>query len=248
VLNVNDAVRSCQAVVFDCADTLLRLDPPREVIFRDAAAEAGLDLQLDDVARAYELVDFAVNIKSSELGSLAAKSEFYRVYNGALCAALGISQSLGTLNSVLTQRFSERRRWVAFEDAASTLRAIGERVRVHVLANWDYGLEDVLRQAGLRELVHNVAASAALGAEKPSRACFDVFLTRYALDAARLIYVGNEYIADVIGARQAGMTPVLIDRRNRLPAADCWRIRTLADLIPVFSMLPSTSKQRSTSQ
>ena len=67
MLNVDDLIRSCQAVVFDCADTLLRLDPPREVIFRDAAAEAGLELQLDDVARAYELVDFAVKIKSSEL-------------------------------------------------------------------------------------------------------------------------------------------------------------------------------------
>ena len=99
MLNVDDLIRSCQAVVFDCADTLLRLDPPREVIFRDAAAEAGLELQLDDVARAYELVDFAVKIKSSELRSVAVKSEFYRAYNAALCAALGIVQSMGALNS-----------------------------------------------------------------------------------------------------------------------------------------------------
>jgi putative hydrolase of the HAD superfamily len=248
MLNVDDLIRSCQAVVFDCADTLLRLDPSREVIFRDAAAEAGLELQLDDVARAYELVDFAVKIKSSELGSGAVKSEFYRAYNTALCAALGIVQSMGALNSVLIHRFSERRHWVAFEDAADTLRAIGERVPVHVLANWDNGLEDVIRQAGLRELVHDVAASAALGAEKPDRACFDAFLTRNALDPTRTLYVGNEYIADVVGAREAGLTPVLIDRKNRLPAADCWRIRALADLIPPFSMRSSMPEQRSISR
>jgi putative hydrolase of the HAD superfamily len=235
MVSVDDLIRSCQAVVFDCADTLLHLDPPREVIFRDAATEIGLELQLDDIARAYELVDFAVKIKSSEHKSATVKSEFYRAYNGALLAALGIHQYLDALNPILIQRFSERRRWVAFEDAANTLRAIGERVPVHILANWDNGLETVVRQAGLREFVHDVAASAALGSEKPARACFDAFLARNALDPARTLYVGNEYIADVIGPREAGMTPVLIDRCDRLRAADCWRIRSLADLIPLFS-------------
>jgi putative hydrolase of the HAD superfamily len=237
MLSIDDLVRSCQAVVFDCADTLVHLVPPREVIFRDAAAEAGLDLQLDGIARAYELVDFAVKIKSSELRSAATKSAFYHAYNAALCAALGIRQSLEALNPVLIRRFSERRRWVAFEDAADTLRVIGERVPVHVLANWDDGLDDVVRRAGLREFVHVVAASAALGAEKPDRACFDAFLTRNALDPTRVLYIGNEYIADVIGAREAGMTPVLVDRNNRLLAADCWRIQTLADLIPPFQAI-----------
>ena len=91
-------------------------------------------------------------------------------------------------------------------------------------------------------------ASAALGAEKPDRACFDAFLTRNALDPIRTLYIGNEYIADVVGAREAGLTPVLIDRNNRLPAADCWRIRELTDLIPPFSKRSSMPEQRSISR
>jgi putative hydrolase of the HAD superfamily len=46
-----------------------------------------------------------------------------------------------------------------------------------------------------------------------------------------VVYVGNEYIADVAGARDAGLTPVLIDRDDRLPAADCLRIRALRELV-----------------
>jgi putative hydrolase of the HAD superfamily len=230
-LNAADLIRACDAVVFDCADTLLHLDPPREVIFRDAAAEAGLNLPLGDIAHAYELVDFALKMKSSELRSHTAKSEFYRTFNAGLCAALGIRRSFEKLNAVLIQRFAERRRWVAFEDAADTLRVIGERVPVHVLANWDKGLDDVIRQAGLRDVLHDVVASEVLGAEKPNRACFDAFFARNALDPNRVVYVGNEYIADVIGAREAGMTPVLLDRNDRLPAADCLRVRSLSDLI-----------------
>ena len=62
------------------------------------------------------------------------------------------------------------------------------------------------------------------------------------------LYIGNEYIADVVGAREAGLTPVLIDRNNRLPAADCWRIRALADLILPFSKRSSMPEQRSISR
>jgi putative hydrolase of the HAD superfamily len=224
-------IRSSEAVVFDCADTLLRLDPPREVIFRDTAAEIGLELPLGEIARAYELVHFALKMKSSKVVSTGAKSEFYQAFNTSLCAALGIQRSLDALHPLLTQRFAARRRWVAFEDAADTLRAIGRRVPVHALANWDRGLDDVLRRAGLRDLLGDAASSEILGAEKPSRACFDAFLARNALNPGRVVYVGNEYIADVAGARDAGLTPVLIDRDDRLPAADCLRIRALRELV-----------------
>jgi putative hydrolase of the HAD superfamily len=220
-------------VLFDCADTLVRLDPPREVIFCDAATEVGLDLRLDDIVRAYELVDFAIKMKSSELRTLEKKLDFYWSFNASLCAALGISRSLKTLHPLLMRRFSERRRWVAFEDAAQTLRAIGERIPVHVLANWDNGLEEVLRQADLRHLLQEVAASEALGAEKPDRACFDIFCARKALDPRRMVYVGNDYVADVVGAREAGMMAILVDRNDRFRAADCPRIRTLSELIPL---------------
>jgi putative hydrolase of the HAD superfamily len=230
-LNAAEVLRSCEAVVFDCAGTLLRLDPPREVILRDAAAELGLDLPLPDIARAYEIVDFALKMRSSELKSDAVKSAFYQAFNASLCAALGIQKSLHLLHPLLLKCFAARRRWVAFEDAAETLRIIGKRIPVHALANWDDGLEEVLRRAGLRDLLGDVAASAILGAEKPARACFDAFLVRNALNPARVAYVGDEYVADVIGAREAGLTPVLVDRNSRLPAADCLRIRALWELL-----------------
>jgi putative hydrolase of the HAD superfamily len=230
-LSAPDLINSCEAAVFDCADTLVHLDPPREVIFNDAAAEVGLNLRLGDIACAYKLAEFAVRMRSSELRTLAKKSEFYRTFNTALCAALGISQTLEKLHPILMQRFSERRRWLAFEDAAETLRAIGQRVPVHVLANWDAGLDEVLRRAGLRHLLQDVVASAILGFEKPDRACFDAFVVYKKLNPARTVYIGNEYITDVIGAREAGMMPVLVDRTDRFSAADCARVRTLGDLI-----------------
>ena len=89
----------------------------------------------------------------------------------------------------------------------------------------------MLAQAGLRDLLSDVAASATLGAEKPARACFDAFLERNALLPGRVVYVGNEYLADVVGARKAGLIPILLDRHDHVPTADCLLVRTLRDLI-----------------
>ncbi|SPM28064.1 haloacid dehalogenase, partial [Mycobacterium terramassiliense] len=230
VLTVAATIANCRAVVFDCAGTLLRLDPSPEQIFQDAARPLGLDIALAEIAHAYEIVAFAVKMKSSELTTKARKDAFYAELNRALCAVLGIDSLFDRLHPLLLSRFAARRRWVAFDDAAPALSTVGAHVAVHALANWDRHLDDVLVRAGLRHLLGDAAASEALGAEKPARACFDAFLERIALDAGQVVYVGNEYVADVIGARNAGLTPILIDRGNRLPHADCLRVQSLLDL------------------
>jgi putative hydrolase of the HAD superfamily len=245
VLTAADTVAACRAAVFDCAGTLLRLDPPTEQIFQDAAAELGLSIALPDITRAYEIVNFATQIKSSELTTKAKRDEFYSAFNRSLCVALGIDRSYDRLHPLLLSRFATRRHWVAFDDSAETLTAVGARVAVHALANWDRHLDDVLVRAGLRHLMGDAANSEELGAEKPARACFDAFLDRNNLDPAHVVYVGNEYVADVVGAREAGLTPILVDRNNRLPYADCLRVQTLRDLIwPPADVEPGRTEAR----
>ena len=142
--------------VFDCAGTLLRLDPSPEQIFQDAASELGLNIGFAEIARAYEIVNFAVQMKSSELTTKAKKDAFYVQFNRALCLALGIDSSFDRLHPLLLLRFTTRRRWVAFDDAVPALSAVGARVAVHALANWDRHLDDVLVRAGLRHLIGDV--------------------------------------------------------------------------------------------
>jgi len=43
-------------------------------------------------------------------------------------------------------------------------------------------------------------------------------------------YVGDEYEVDVVGARNAGIEPILIDRDNILPFADCLRFTSLSQM------------------
>jgi putative hydrolase of the HAD superfamily len=226
----NDLTGTCSAIVFDCADTLLRMDPSRAEIFRDTAATAGLDLQLADVERAYDVVDFAIKMRSSKLKSPAAKLDFYYSFNAALCNVLGIQQSLSALHPCLIAEFRRRKQWRPFPEIDGALSQLADRVPLYVLANWDSALPTILRDAGLDGYFRDVVSSEMLGSEKPELACFEAFLARAALDPSSTVYVGNEYLADVVGARGAGLTPILVDRVGKMRSADCLRISSLAYL------------------
>jgi FMN phosphatase YigB (HAD superfamily) len=52
-----------------------------------------------------------------------------------------------------------------------------------------------------------------------------------------LVHVGDLYAVDVIGAKAAGVTGILIDRENKLPNIDCPRIRSLEELPPLVEEL-----------
>ncbi len=43
-----------------------------------------------------------------------------------------------------------------------------------------------------------------------------------------IMYVGDSYELNVVGARSAGMRAVLLDRCDKLPAGDCETIKSLS--------------------
>ena len=44
------------------------------------------------------------------------------------------------------------------------------------------------------------------------------------------VHVGDTYEDDVMGARSAGLRPILVDREDRHPEADCLRVRNLREV------------------
>jgi FMN phosphatase YigB (HAD superfamily) len=210
------------------------MDPSRAELFRDVAAAAGITLPLPDVERAYEIVDFGIKMKSSALGAQDAKLGFYYSTNSGLCNVLGIQRSLSMLHPLLVAEFGRRRRWHPFPDVGEALGQLASRVPLYVLANWDSDLPAVLRNAGLEGFFREALSSEIIGYEKPERACFETFLSRTSLDPSATVYVGNEYIADVIGARDAGLTPLLVDRSGKMRSADCVRVTSFTELTSVL--------------
>ena len=58
-----------------------------------------------------------------------------------------------------------------------------------------------------------MATSAEVGAAKPDRVIFARALELAGVDAGAAVHAGDSVEADVLGARAAGIAPVLVDRR-----------------------------------
>lgn len=218
-----------KAVFFDFGDTLATLVPAKEELFIRAARSVGLQLELEAVKRAYQVVDFHNKYSSVQVRD---RDGFYHKYNEQLAEALGISSYFSRLHPVLVAQFRDDKRWELFDEVPEVLRRLRQQgLSLALVANWDSSLSALAEQLGIRQAFAAIVSSQAAGVEKPDPAIFQLAVAELSLSVKtdRILYVGNEYRADVIGARAAGLTPVLIDRGQLYPHADCPRFTSLLE-------------------
>ena len=86
--------------------------------------------------------------------------------------------------------------------------------------------------AGVPVLI--VTDSHVVGVAKPDPKIFDnaiALLATMGVNRDRVAYVGDSYVNDVCGARNAGLTPILLDPYDDQAHQDCERIKSLHELI-----------------
>jgi HAD superfamily hydrolase (TIGR01509 family) len=113
--------------------------------------------------------------------------------------------------------------------ALTSLRARG--LRLVVVSNANGRLHHLLERIGLLDAFDHVFDSHHEGIEKPDPRYFEIALARSGAAADSTIHVGDLYHVDVVGARAAGITPVLFDVADLYPDADCRRVRSLTQLV-----------------
>jgi HAD superfamily hydrolase (TIGR01509 family) len=118
-------------------------------------------------------------------------------------------------------------------DALARLARRG--LRLVVVSNSDGTVARSLEAAGLLPHLALVVDSALVGFEKPDPRIFLAALERAGADAARTIHIGDLYHADVLGARGAGITPLLLDPFGDWPDADCLTARDLGEVADAFA-------------
>jgi HAD superfamily hydrolase (TIGR01509 family) len=118
--------------------------------------------------------------------------------------------------------------------ALALLRA--QRLRLVVLSNANGTLHRMFDRLALTPAFDAVFDSFDEGIEKPDPRFFRRALELTGADAGTTIHVGDLYHVDVVGARAAGLTPVLLDAGGLYPDADCLRVGSLTDLV---TALPS---------
>lgn len=113
----------------------------------------------------------------------------------------------------LYDRFARADAWEIYQDVEPTLDALASRrLRLVVTSNWDARLPALLDDLGLARRLDAVVSSWRVGWEKPHPAIFEAVTVELELEPAAVLHVGDRRLADLEGARAAGMRALLLAR------------------------------------
>lgn len=226
-----------RAIIYDCGNTLVYAHPTLAEVCEMVAERHGhhIDAAAFEAALPHWHEMYYRGIGTMYVSDEGVRSGWARYYAAALGGLLDMPEDeIVELGGAIYDWFSHPERWTPFPEVAETLAEGKRRGFVQgVLSDWGSDLLGILDGHRLTADLDFVVASAVVGVAKPGRDIFDRALARAGVAPHEALYVGDSYVADVLGARAAGLRAVLIDRDGHAPPVDCVVIRDLRDVFAV---------------
>lgn len=117
------------------------------------------------------------------------------------------------------------------DDVRPTLKKLrGQGYTMGLVTNRSTPVDQELEEYGFIPYFDFYFTAGEINAWKPDREIFEhaIFLAESCPEETT--YIGDNYYTDVIGARAAGLHPILYDPRSTFPGADCQVITRISDL------------------
>jgi HAD superfamily hydrolase (TIGR01509 family) len=219
-------VTGLRAVLLDAGGTLIH--PDHEFILdRLAAAGVTADAAAYAEARRHAQGVVAGILRSDDPGTDTTR---VRAWFEALLDHLGCpADRIPAMGDAIRSRHEAGWLWSrcvpGTREVLEGLRNAG--LRLAVISNADGRVAEYLDNAGLADCFELIVDSGIEGIEKPDPRIFRIACARMGLAPDEVVYVGDTFEVDVMGARAAGIRAILLADQGRR-GVDC--IRTITDL------------------
>lgn len=227
-----------KAVLFDWFNTLARYDPPREELHSNLLREFGIDISPHQLIPGLLAADkfFFSETARSPIPKRSPDEQFqlYLRYGEIMFGKVKLNLDKKLVSRIVAKwpEMQRQMHFVLFEDVLATLELLrADKLIFGLLTNATRNAVSVQDKLGLKPYMSFTVTSEEAGVEKPDPAIFLMALEKTGLKASEAVYVGDQYEIDVVGARAAGIKPIMIDRYDLYPEVkDCPRIRNLSEL------------------
>ncbi len=228
-----------KAVFFDWFNTLALYEPPREELHSQVLHKFGIDIapsRLFPGILAADKYFFAEVVRSPVTKrSPEEQGQAYIRYAEIMLDEAGCKVDQELIPQIVKEwpQVFSRTQFVLFDDVLPTFKTLKERhLKLGLITNASKDAISIHRKLGLEPYLDFTVTSEEAGTDKPDPAIFLLALEKAGLISSAAIHVGDQYEVDIVGARGAGITPVLIDRFDLYPEIkDCLRIRALPELL-----------------
>lgn len=232
------SLNGIKAIFFDLDGTLRHSVPHGGDVFSDYVATLGLQINQEDRIRGTRWEHFywasSPDLRDDLMAHSGETENFWIEYSRRRLIALGASPAWAVTYApkVSVHMGAEYRpESIVPDEVRETLVELKKAgYLMAVLSNRDKPFMDVLENHKISEFFDFSMAGGEVNSYKPEPGLFEHALKRTNLSPQEAVYVGDNYYADVVGARRAGLRPVLFDPDHIFPDADCETIRSFTEL------------------
>lgn len=229
-------------ILFDFDGTLRHSFPLPSDFFTDYVFHRGYPISHDDRQRGARWEHFywasspelQADIDSFEDGSEAFWCRY--AYRRLIVLGLG-TQAAGEFAPEVCQHMADsyKRQDIVPDELPEVLELLQKTgYSMGVVSNRDKPYWEELVELDLCPFFEFSLAAGEVQSWKPEPGIFQAALDRLDSSAAHTVYVGDNYFADVVGARRTGLQPVLYDPAGIFHEPGCPVIKTFDELPPIL--------------
>lgn len=208
-----------KAVFFDLYNTLIHYNPPREESLSNTLKSVGVSAKPSDLVKPFSVADefFYAQNSITPVSKLSREEQFsfYKEYQRRLLEQIGVESNDDMLSKIVLSWAKYKYTHVLFEDVKPAFEAIKDlNVSLGLISNIDKDISPLLKELGIYDKFEIIVTSLEAGFCKPSPEIFHFACNKAGIKPEEAVFVGDQYNVDVIGASNAGMRGMLIDRTN----------------------------------
>ncbi len=121
-----------------------------------------------------------------------------------------------------------------YDDVKDTLIKLKEKYKLAILTNGNVASQRrKLNTINIYDLLDFSLVSSEYIVKKPDKQIFEYTAKQLGLNTNECVYVGDNYNIDVLGSRNAGMTPIYVSRKNEIHN-DVTTIKQISELLNIL--------------
>ena len=222
-----------RTIFLDAGGTLIHLD-------RAFILKALEDVGVEKDEAAFLIADQSAREQRAAAirrGEVLDDASSWRIYAARL---LELLEATGDAAAEVSTRVRQRHRagtlWTHVEPGTlETLAQLKDRgFTLGVVSNADGRVASFLELVGINEYLDFVVDSGAVGVEKPNPRIFQIALEQARSTPEQSVHVGDVYEVDVVGARAAGIEPIMLVSNGGPEPKDVRVIRSFTELASQF--------------
>lgn len=230
-------------VLLDVGDTLIRADPSWRDVYATVFAGHGIDVTAARFESAFREAWKEWEHEGPFEASEEASFQRLMALDRLVFDRLGYPDLPESFFREVDRAFRRRSAFFIFPDVIPALVAMRSAgLRLAVVSNWGWAAPELLQTLELAQHFEVLSISARVGYQKPSALIFEHALRLLGVAPNDAVHVGDDPTADVVGARRAGIEPILISRHGRThppigAGAHVGDVRVVADLGELLDVL-----------